>query len=394
MKIIYSIFTALAILAFLSCQTKTDQQAIPEEKSLEFELVKTLEYEYLGRAFMLDYSNEMGVTALYDDQRDEIIIANDTEILVQKKLSGDSKNSYGGRFAGGLFWKDKLIIFGMGSAYFIYDLDLNLIERVDLPHPSANSIGGPFTYNYIFNDWLVYYADTKEDRASMDPPADPVVIWNLAEKSTRATVKTPNGIPQVWNPGGLGMSPAKFAHSNDRLLVIYPYHPVIYQVDMQNVRFVDSTRVEIKNWQMPEVIKRDFDNRIEAIFDDLTYPSFTFLYASEDLLIASYENGIPKEEVDGLPRNMLGGQQWYDLEAKYRTPKMIAIDGNNTVVETDGERGIPKWCDGFKVELRPIGTAYKDVEEDFIRFYLYKPVLKAKTKINSDSTELNRVVND
>jgi hypothetical protein len=243
-------FAALALFFFSSCQTDTEQEVIAEAMDLEFELVKTLEYEYLGRAFMMDYSDELGIAALYDDQRDEIIIANNEEILTQQKLSGDSKNSYGGRLAGAQFWKDKLIIFGPSSAYFIYDLDLNLIERVDLPHPSAKIILGPFTNNLIFDDLLIYYADTKEDKANLNPPADPVVIWNLANKTTQAKLKTPNGIPQTWSPGGLGMASAQFAQSKDGLFVIYPYHPVIYKADIQNTIFTDSILIDIPNWKM------------------------------------------------------------------------------------------------------------------------------------------------
>jgi len=381
-------FSALILLFyFSSCQADLDQEVIAEAVDLEFELVKTLEYDYLGRAFTIDYSKEFGIVALYDDQRDEIIIANEEAILVQKKLSGDNKDSYGSRFAGGLFWKDKLIIFGLGTSYFVYDLDLNLAERVDLPYRGANSIIGPFTFNKIINDWLVYYADTKEDRATMDPPADPVVIWNLDKKELHSTIKTPKGIPQVWNPNGLGMASAQFAYSNNDFFLIYPYHPVIYQVDLQNARFKDSILLEIPKWKMPEVKKHDFENRIEAVFDDLTYPSFTFLTANEDIIITSFQNGIPREEVDQLPRTMLGGEKWYGLENEYRKPIMMAVSGNKIVAENETTRGIDKWAGGMKITTRPLGTEYRDVEEDFIRFYFYKPVLKPKANINSENTE-------
>ena len=379
-NLIYALLAAPTLFIISSCSDPSEQESINEPMELDYELVKTLEYDYLGRAFTIDYSNELGLVALHDDHRHEIIIANEEEILVQKKLSGDHKDSYGGRFSGGLFWKDKLIIFGLGSAYFIYDLDLNLVERVDLPYSSASSIIGTFTYNKIVDDWLIYYADTKENRAS-------VVIWNLAKKSLHATINTPQGIPQVWSPGGLSMASVQFAHSNDRLLVLYPYHPVIYKFDIQNMSFTDSIILDIPNWKMPEVKKYDYENRIEAVFDDLTYPSFTFLHASEDIILTSFQNGIPREEVDQLPRNMLGGEKWYKLEDDYRKPKMIALNGNKILAEKELTRGLEKWPGGLKVTLRPLGTEYKDVEEDFIRYYFYKPVLKPKSKIDSESME-------
>lgn len=374
-------FTPLVVIALIGCfacqiTSEQEQEGPAQPMNLEFELVKTLEYDYLGRARLMDYSEDLGLGVLYDDQRDEFILANDEEIIVQKKLSGDSKNSYGAYFSGALFWKDKLIVFGLGSFYFIYDLDLNKVERVDLPYSNATPIVGGFTYNRIVNDWLFYYGDPREEKATLDPPANPVTIWNLADKSVHATITTPANIPQVWNPGGLGMSTVLFAPSNDRMLLMYPYHPVIYEVDIKEAKFTDSILVEAQNWEEPDIIKRDFENRIEAMFDELSYPAFKFLYVNDDLLLTAYESAIPKEEVAGLPRNILGGEKWMDLQNMYRKPALIAIKGESAVAEMEFERGIPTWIGEYKITTRPIGAERIEVEEDFIRFYFYKPVLK------------------
>ena len=389
----FKAFTFLSLIIFSSCQSDQAQEVNYEPMELDFELVKSLEYDYLGRAFVMDYSNELNIIALYDDQRDEIIIANEDEILVQKKLSGDSKNSYGSRFSGALFWKDKLIILGFG-AYHIYDLDLNLIEKVNLPYPSATGLIGWFTYSLIVDDWLIYYADTNEERATLEPPADPVVIWNLNKKTLHKSINTPAGIPMVWNAGGTGMATAQFAFANENLLVLYPNHPVIYEVNIQNGTFEDSIVIDAPTWNMPDIIKQNVENVIETIFDNLTYPSFTFLFANEELIITAFQHGVPREEVDKLPRNMLGGPKWFELENEYRKPKLYTFLGNQNVAETEINRGIQTWRGGYKTTNWPLGKEFKDEEEDFIRFYLYKPVLRPKSEMNVDSAEVKREEND
>jgi hypothetical protein len=340
---------------------------------LEFEPVKSLAYEYLGQVGLADYSEDLGLLALWDYQRDEFLIANEEEILLSKKLSGDGKDSYGGYFYGAKFWKDKFVIF-QATAYFVYDLELNLLERVELPYFTVMAPIGPFTNNTIIGDYLVYYGNTAEATNSLVPPADPVVVWDLKQKRLHGTITTPADIPQVWSLQGYSARPVKFSGYADQLAIVYPYHPMVYFVDLEQLAITSSQALPGDHWKDNTIIQRSFEDQMEAMFDNLTYYSFTFLHWDGDMLLSIYESGLPRLEVDALPRNVIGG--WFNLEMEHRKPRMLALYQGQKVSEIDYPFGIPRWANGYRISTFPIEEEYKAIEEDFIRFYFYKPVLK------------------
>lgn len=373
MKKFKFVFYLFSILLLGACSMEDTASEFTAPQKLEFELAKTFEYAYLGQVGIVDYSEDLGLLALWDYQRVEFLIANDEEIVLKKQLSGDGKDSYGSYFQGAKFWKDKFVVF-QATGYFVYDLELNLLERVPLPYYTVMASMGPFTHNVIVGDYLIYYGNTAEVNNTLEPPADPVVVWDLKQKRLHGTVTTPADIPQVWALQGYTAKSAIFSGHENQLAILYPYHPMVYFVDLEDLAITSSQAIGGDRWKNNTIINRSYDDRMEAMFDNLTYHSFSFLHWDGDMVLSVYESGLPRSKVDELPRDVIGG--WFDLELEHRKPRMVALHQKEKVSEIDYPFGITKWADGYRMSTFPIDEGYRAKEEDFIRFYLYKPILK------------------
>ncbi|MDN3203082.1 hypothetical protein [Algoriphagus sediminis] len=133
----------LPIVAILICSCSTDSEntsSDPSEAiSYEWEIVDSLDFEYLGDP-ILGAVNESANRAVFYNYAESNILISDLEgnLIAEFKKNEDTPDSYGFMLElPGFFDNESITVLGM-SGVFIYDLEGNLITKID--HPE--SIGG------------------------------------------------------------------------------------------------------------------------------------------------------------------------------------------------------------------------------------------------------------
>lgn len=104
--------------------------------SLEWEILDSLDFGYLGDPLLADINEEAG-KAIFYNYVDQMIIISDLEgnVINEFKKTEDTPDSYGFLMQLPGFYDDNSIqLLGMAGA-FIYDLEGNLVKKIDHPEP-------------------------------------------------------------------------------------------------------------------------------------------------------------------------------------------------------------------------------------------------------------------
>lgn len=138
---------ALAISCFFSCSSSDKaEQHIDTALSYEWELVDSLDLEFLGDPMLTDVSSEGSKLIFFDSPSEEIIISDaEGKIIHTFSKEKDTPDAYGFMLESpGFYGENQLAVYGM-NGLFVFDLDGNMQKKIS--HPE--SLSGAASKYYI-----------------------------------------------------------------------------------------------------------------------------------------------------------------------------------------------------------------------------------------------------
>ncbi|WP_075350572.1 hypothetical protein [Algoriphagus marinus] len=145
MKKILSPVLLLVASLFSSCEKSAESDFESTPTSYSLELLDSLDLEILGDPLIADVSADASKFLFYDFASSDIITTDKKgEILSRFSKKEDTPDAYGFMMeVPGFFKSNQIVVMGM-KGIFLYDLEGNMIQKID--HPESVGIAGFMTF--------------------------------------------------------------------------------------------------------------------------------------------------------------------------------------------------------------------------------------------------------
>ncbi|WP_339758794.1 hypothetical protein [Algoriphagus aquimarinus] len=389
--------TLLCSILFVSSCSEKSEQVAEEPLSYEWELVDSLDLEFLGNPMLSDV-NKDGTSLLFFDYPSQKIITSDAIGNIKHSFSKgeDTPDTYGFMLERpGFYGEDQLAIYGR-NGLFLFDLDGNMQKKI--PHPE--SLGASGSNNEIGKstesvrlkgkDYLL----PKSVRPRNSYPGeqefyDTYRALELVDIETGAMTEL---IP--FEEGSKFLNGKGYIQSdytpalealNDKLFFVHGGDPqlYVYQLNPNDARLDTVIHLEIPSFIIPEGRERAEFQQGHVEINGGT-ASIRNIHVLDDLLLLDYYSGMdPKKSVEAEGLWKQGKEE--EAKAMYRKledeiPKGtlvykladLSYVGN---VPSPAKTGGRSYASGggyawFQKLPDP------DVEEDFLRIYKMKLIAK------------------
>lgn len=360
-----------------ACGNKTRDLDQYESFEPNFVLKDSLVIDYLGMLSLMDIKVDGSEYLLYDHQRKELLRVNaDGEILLNKNLTSDSKDGYGSYFFSCHYMGEKeIVVFTYNEAY-VYDNELNLVKSLDLPfYFETNTVGGGhvnllldetlFTNSVaadVSNDFL-----KEEDYLASYPF---LTVYDMKKEEVMAREPIPSGSQLIKNPGEYRETAPFSLVYKEQLYLLFSYSPEIYKYSFPEMELLETIELSPgKDYVQAEPTPRKGDG-LGKFFNELASSNYVCLYESNGYLITSFLGGAPKEEVDALPKDVVGGEDFMRVMNKYKIPYYQIISDGKKLWE--GHLDIDfRYKGGRLFAARNVNLPHVEEELDHVAFYFY-----------------------
>lgn len=370
-------FSICVLLALFACK-QNYHETLDGERIPEFYVTDSLVIDYLGMLTLLDIKKDRSEYLLYDFQRKKYLRVNgEGEIILAKSLSKDGKDSVGDIMISFLYTdNDELLLVGMDGAYR-YDLSFNLKEKVYFPISiMTNSVGGT-------NSCLLVKDKLFANFNPLNPSSDffqqkdylakyPYLsVFALDSSEIIKQAYIPSDSQLIQYPGQYReTAPHALIHKND-LYLMFHNSPEIYRFSYPELELIGKIDLNPGSDYVQVEPVHGVENSVERFFTDLSGSSFIHFSQSGDYFLTGYLGAVPKEKVDELPRNVIGGKEFMDLSNAYKKPFYQVFSGENKVWE--GELDISfKYKGGRLFASRNLNLPKVEEELDYVGFYFYE----------------------
>lgn len=328
----YYTFLLIGFLAFFSCQSKEETANSDSEKIPELVLVDSLVIDRLVEPYLIDVKDDGSEFLFFDFQTDELLrVDSNGKILKVANRTEDGKDSYKSRYftTADYFGDDKILIITNPSS-FVYDLDFNLIEEKKIDFGLVTRrIGGSNAaevykdYLYTFSAELESMEDLyKSENFSLGYPF--ITLRNLETYEVLSSDSIPKSSQMAVTPGKyIALDPFVKMNGNE-MFALFPNSPELYIYDLPSLSLKEYLSLDPgENYKQiqPMTEERNFDGFFKALASS-QYIDFTF---SNGYLLTQYEGAAPQDEVDALPKNIVGGEEFNALVEKYKDKKYYQI---------------------------------------------------------------------
>jgi|GEM_PF-774117 len=334
LKSTFSLSQTLAwvILASACTGQKEEGELTSENQIPELVLVDSLVIDRLVQPYLIDVKDDGSEYLFYDFQKDELLrVGSKGEILKVANRTGDGKDSYKSRYftTADYFGDDKILIFTNPSS-FIYDLDFNLIEEKKIDFGLVTRrIGGSNAaevykdYLYTFSVELESMEDLfKSENFSVGYPF--IRLRNLETFEVLSSDSIPKSSQMAITPGKYIALDPLVRFVGDKMYALFPNSPELYIYDLPSLslnQYLSLDPGENYKQIQPMTEERNFDGFFKALASS-QYVDFIF---SNGYLLTQYEGAAPQDEVDALPKNIVGGEEFNALEEKYKDKRYYQI---------------------------------------------------------------------
>ncbi|RAI88365.1 hypothetical protein [Algoriphagus yeomjeoni] len=315
----------LLFAGLLACSEKTQET---QSKAYIPELVITdsLVIDNLTQLALIDVKEDHSEYLFYDFKTNEFLrVDSSGEILMRANRTGDGKNNYkSSYFYTANFSGNDEILLTTSSEYFRYDLNFSLKESNPLEFTLLTRKSGKNRAAQSYGNYLYTFSVEVEDMDKvynsgvLNISYPLLTIRDLASLERLSADSLPKeSQPAIHNGMFLSLDPI-VQFRKDEMFVLFPNSPEIYVYNFPELKLKSSWELsppkEYKQ-TLPTASTQNFD----SFFNDLAgsqYIGFTF---SNDHLVAMFEGAVPQEEVDALPRNVIGDERYMALEKKYKS---------------------------------------------------------------------------
>jgi hypothetical protein len=402
-----AIVLIMAIFLLYSCgdsneSASSEQQSIDPNAKLTFEVVETLEIDYLGNLSLVDLSPDASKFLLIDNQRGIFLVTDrQGNFLHQFEKKGDRPDFPGRIQTPPFFLDDNYIALISARALYIYDLDGELTQLIRDESPLSGGMmmmvmtmnPGKEAYRAVWGNQLRAIKKGSPIPPNFQTNEGPDLSANRAIE-----VITPDaGTFEKWigfesdskfmsgdTYPTLAMSPVIGIGADGKVYLAYNQDPTIRVYEYRNGELVLTQSIpmnpEVFNFMKPIVPGEG--GMPGAIFMPAAIGagSVRFIHGHENEIITMYNPGLPEEEQAKPEVNQSGG----NVEIRIQSPKDLPKNRfqyflNGQKVGNDFEA--PDMLKSIVLAEGPHlwfsrDTEKDEEESDFITFYKVKVVEK------------------
>ena len=367
-------FCAVFLIGFYSCQSSSNEKAVIDH--VELVIVDSLVIDHLGQLYMIDLKEDGSEYLLFDAlTKDLLRVDSAGEILQKVNRTGEGKDNYqSGYFFTAQYLANGDIMVETYGMQFIYDENFALKEKRRTPFNLITNLIGGSTVNLPIEGFMFSSAIKSDD--PMDGLFESYAVeyplltaYHLDDFSIKARAKFPEQSQMVLNPGQYNFDNPFALYYQNELYLNYAVSPQIYIYDFPSLelkRVIELNPGENYKQNIPSDPNENFGRFFNALASS-TYEGFNF---SNGYLIAWYKGAVPKEEVDALPRNVVGQPEYRALQKKYESTFYQIFDGDKKLWE--GQKDIKlSSCRNLIYSKVKEGEEADQVEKDYETFYFY-----------------------
>jgi hypothetical protein len=375
MKKLFSIsFLALCACLMVACGSREKTASHSEPELI---VTDSLVIDYLGTLQLLDFKPDRSEFLLYDFQRSELVrVDHKGNIRQQANRSLDGKDSYQSRFFISANYRDNgdILIETFGRL-FVYDSALTLMEKRKLPYELATGTIGGSRVTLPIADYLYAFSvgtgdnDKLQDASSLHTYPF-LTAYDLASSQVTAREPMPAKSQMVQNPGVYrSMDPIPL-YRDGLLHLMFRYSPEIFVYDFPSLKLKEvlDLHPEPTYRQIPPVKK--YEN-FDGFFAELASSTYTGFAHSNGYLLTSYLAAAPQDEVDALPRDVVGGPDYLAVREKYKKSYYQVFRDKEKIWEGKWEVDLQMHNDLIYSTHRP-GVDPQTEERDEVVFYFYE----------------------
>ncbi|MCH7415338.1 hypothetical protein MM213_17690 [Belliella sp. R4-6] len=368
------LFLSLLII-FQYCSPANKERVVLEEVDLV--VADSLVIDHLGKLYMIDLKEDHSEFLLYDILTNEFLRVNKKgDILQQVNRTGDGKDNYqSDYFLTAQYLDSGDILIETFGQQFIYDGEFNLKEKRKTPYsPITNRIMGS-TVNLPIGDLMFSSAfKTEENRdafwESFGIGYPLLTSYKVEDFSIISRTEFPKESQMVLNPGSYNFDSPLAVYHKDELYINFSSSPEIYVYDfpsMELKRHVPLQPGENYKQNTPSDPNENFGSFFNRLASSV-YEGFNF---SNGYLITWYKGAAPQEEVDALPRNVVGQPEFQALAKKYENTYYQVFEGDRKLWEGAKDVKLSS-CRNLMYSKLKEGEEEDEIEKDYEVFYFYE----------------------
>lgn len=321
MKQIFWIFL-LAVL--LSCSEQTTETSQTKEVP-ELVVVDSLVIDRLTKPTMVDVKSDHSEYLFYDWKTSEFLrVSPKGEILKSADLTGDGKNSMqAGYFVAARYGAgDELLIQTITGTY-VYDPDFVLKEKWENKYELVTrTVGG--SPGFDTNGEILYtFSIEQNDRPEIIKKEEYSIAYpfiTLRDLETYEIIQSeyiPKESQLAKNPGLFAKLDPLVQFGKNKLYLLFPNSPELYEYQLPELTLVDRWDLNpANNFKLIEPAELGSNQEFFKSLAAGDYINFAF---SNGYLLTSYYPAAPKDEVEALPKNAIGGKEFMELVDEHKS---------------------------------------------------------------------------
>ena len=321
----------LLFAVLLACSEKT-QETQTEDNIPGLVITDSLVIDRLTKPYLIDVREDRSEYLFFDFQTDELLrVAASGEILAIANRSEDGKDSFKTRYfsTADFYGEDEILIITHAGA-FIYDLDFILKEEKPIDFSLVTRRIGGSNAAEVYKDYLYTFSVENEEGEKVynsDDFSTAYPFMTIRDLDSFEILKSeyiPSQTQIAITPGKyLGLDPI-IRFSGDEIFVLFPNSPELYIYELPSLVLKSFISLQ-PGEEYKQIEPLDENINFDGFFKSLASSQFINYAFSNGYLLTQYEGAAPKDEVDALPRNVVGDERYMALEKKYKSRNYYQI---------------------------------------------------------------------
>lgn len=368
----------LLFVGLVACNEKVQETQITGYIP-ELVITDSLVIDNLTQLTLIDVREDHSEFFFFDFKTDELIrVSKSGEILLRANRSEDGKDSFKSKYFSTADYSgnDEILILTHAGSY-TYDLDFNLKENKSIDFSLVTRRIGGSNAADVYGDHLYTFSVENVEGEK---------VYNSEEFSTSYPFMTvrdlhsldiikseyiPTQSQMAINPGKYNSLDPIVRFSGDEMFALFPNSPELYVYDFPSLELKSFMSLNPgDDFKQIEPINDNIN--FDGFFKSLASSQYTNYAFSNGYLLTQYEGAAPKDEVDALPKDVVGGSEFNSLVEKYKEKQFYQIfKGEEKLWEGIWDVNLCSVRDILYSSSKP-GEDPDAVEKDMQTFYFYE----------------------
>ncbi|WP_026953744.1 hypothetical protein [Algoriphagus vanfongensis] len=319
------------LVLLISCGQKS-QDSVPTDYVPELVVVDSLVIDHMTELVMLDIKNKQEAYLFYDFKTDELVhVDSQGEIIQKVNLVKDGKDTYKSRyFLSAHFHDDGGFLIITNSKAYYYDVDFNLLRSSDLDFYLVTSSFLKTSALEIFNSYMYTFSVERAETKSISEGENMSTSYPFLasrEKETFSIIASafiPETSKMALHPGKYFALDPYVELRNDKLHVLFPMSPELYVYSFPELMLEKTISLNPNTDHYKQAMPNNPDVNFDGYFEKLASSHYLTFGYSNGYLLTQYDGAAPQDEVEALPKNVLG-DAYAGLERKYKSRRFYQV---------------------------------------------------------------------